>query len=236
MVKMSNPPKHVALIPDGNRRWARANGLKVLLGHSAGVKKFIDFATWSKEFGVKTVTVWALSTENLTNRPSYELKALFNLYTKAARDRKIINQLIENKARLRIVGDISKLPLKLRQALTDLERTTGKYRELTINMLINYGGREDLIYSVQKIANEARRSKRARINAEYVKEHLRTAALPDVDLILRTSGEMRLSGLLPWQATYSELYFAKKYWPDFSKEDFRKAISTFSRRQRRFGK
>lgn len=236
MSKITDPPRHIALIPDGNRRWSRLHRFRLFQGYSMGVNKFIEFATWAKEYGVKTISVWALSTENLKNRTGTELKVLFGLYLRAAKDPKILARLMANKARLRIIGDRSHLPGKLRSALAEIERKTRSYKELTINLLLNYGGKEDIIYSAQQIANDARQHRKIRIDERYIKEHLRTSSVPDVDLVVRTSGEMRLSGLLPWQAAYSELYFAKKYWPDFNKEDFKRAISTFSRRQRRFGK
>ncbi len=236
MKKRLLTPSHIALIPDGNRRWAKINKLHILDGYSIGIKRFGEFARWSREFGVKTLTVWALSTENLRNRSKLELKVLFGLYLKAATDKNYLKDLKENKARLRVIGDMSSLPKKLRDALMDLERQTSMYKDLTINLLINYGGKEDLVYSVQQMSKELKHNKNAKIDEEFVREHLRSAILPDVDLIVRTSGEMRTSGLLPWQGSYSELYFSKKYWPDFGREDFRKAIQTFSQRQRRYGK
>ncbi|MFI5412948.1 MAG: polyprenyl diphosphate synthase [Candidatus Micrarchaeales archaeon] len=236
MAKKITAPSHIALIPDGNRRWSRTHKLQILSGHSTGIDRFIEFAKWSKEFGIKTVSVWALSTENLTGRPPMELRGLFELYVRAARDKKVFEMLKENGAKLRIIGDMSKLPKRLKDALKDIEFKTRTYKEITINLLINYGGKEDLIYSAQQISRAIRQNKNAKIDEEFIKEHLRSSSIPDVDLIVRTSGEMRLSGLLPWQGSYSELYFAKKYWPDFTKEDFRKAIETFSRRRRRFGK
>ncbi len=229
-------PSHIALIPDGNRRWSRTHKLQVLSGHSTGINRFIEFAKWSKEFGIKTVSVWALSTENLTSRPIMELRGLFELYTRAAKDKKMFEMLKENGAKLRIIGDMSMLPKRLKNALEEIEFKTKTYKEITINLLINYGGKEDLLYSMQQASRAIRQNKDAKIDEEFIKEHLRSSSLPDVDLIVRTSGEMRLSGLLPWQGSYSELYFAKKYWPDFTKKDFKKAIETFSKRQRRFGK
>jgi undecaprenyl diphosphate synthase len=236
MKKMLRAPSHIALIPDGNRRWAKIHKLHILNGYSVGIRRFIEFSKWSKEFGVKTLTVWALSTENLKNRSDLELKVLFNLYVKAATDKNVLKDLRANKARLKVIGDVDSLPEKLRNALRNIERQTRTYKDLTINLLVNYGGKEDLVYSVQQMSKEIRGNKRAKIDERFVREHLRSAALPDVDLIVRTSGEMRTSGLLPWQGSYSELYFSKKYWPDFGKEDFRKAIQNFSDRQRRFGK
>ncbi len=232
MRKIPNAPEHLALIPDGNRRWAKKHGLRLQTVYLKGINKFIDFSKWSKEFGIKTITVWALSTENLSNRTALELKVLFYLYTKAAKDKKILQMLKDNGARLRVVGDLSTLPNKLKDALYTLERETARYQECTINMLINYGGKEDLMYSMAKLKSAGAKN----INDKMVRENLRTASLPDVDLVLRTSGEQRVSGLLPWQAAYSELYFAKKYWPDFSRADLRRAIVSYAKRQRRFGK
>lgn len=229
---IANPPRHIALIPDGNRRWAKANGKRLLQAYDFGIKRFIDFAGWSKDLGIRTITVWALSTENLRNRSALELKVLFALYTKAANDKNLRKMLNENGIKLKIVGDIAALPEKLRTSLLDIENKTAEFSNYTINLLINYGGKEDLVYSAQEIA----RSKASKIDEAVVKDHLRTSDIPDVDLIIRTSGEHRLSGLLPWQTAYSELYFAKKYWPDFKRADLKKAVEDYSQRQRRFGK
>ncbi len=223
-------PSHVAIIPDGNRRWARLNKIPLFLGYSKGIKKFVDFAMWSKEFGVKTLTVWGLSSDNMKKRSSLERRVLFELYTKAAKDKKLIKMLADNKVRLNIIGDIGELPKRLRNALADIEERTSKYTDLTINLLINYGGREDIIHSMKLLQKE-----HGKIGEEDVRKNLLTSSVPDVDLIVRTSGEMRLSGLLPWQTAYSELYFAKKYWPEFEKQDFKRAIALFSKRHRRFG-
>ena len=225
-------PKHVALIPDGNRRWAKSHSSLLLQSYKLGIEKFITFATWSKEFGVKTITVWALSTENLRGRNVLELRVLFDLYTRYAKDSVLYAMLKTNGARVKIIGDLTRLPKKLREALLELERKTADFHTMTINMLINYGGQEDIVYSI----NQLKAAGAKHIDEELIKKNLRSASLPEVDLIVRTSGEQRLSGLLPWQTAYSELYFAKKYWPDFGKADFKKALLEFSRRQRRFGK
>lgn len=231
-------PAHVVLIPDGNRRWAHNHQMTLLRGYSLGIKKFIELALWSKKRGVRTLTVWALSTENLKNRTSVELKVLFDLYTRAARDKGILSLLKECRAKMNIIGDLSALPVKLRTALLDMQEESCKYADyFTINLLINYGGKEDLMHSFEEASREvSRRGGHTGMSEELVQKHLRTAGVPDADLVIRTSGEMRLSGLLPWQTAYSELYFTKKYWPEFKKADFRRALDTFSRRQRRFGK
>lgn len=229
-------PAHIALIPDGNRRWSKLHKLKVFAGYRMGIRRFIDFTKWSKEFGVKTLTVWALSTENLRNRSGLELKVLFDLYMKVATDKSILRDLKANGARLRVIGDMNALPKKLRDAFRNVEAQTKMYKDMTINLLVNYGGKDDILYSMQQMSRDIKSNKVTKVDQKYIREHLRSATLPDVDLIVRTSGEMRTSGLLPWQGSYSELYFSNKYWPDFGREDFRKAIQTFSKRQRRFGK
>jgi undecaprenyl diphosphate synthase len=233
---MSYVPKHLALIPDGNRRWSGSHKLQIFNGYQKGVKKFIDFSIWAKGFGVKTLTVWALSTENIKNRSKTEIGILYQLYVNAAKDPQILKTLKDNGARIKIIGNSTLLPKKVKDALQSLEIKTQNYKDFTINLLIGYGGRDDIIYAVKKMYSEAMKGKITEVNEELINESMRTSSLPDVDFIIRTSGEMRLSGFLPWQSDYSELYFAEKYWPDFNKKDLEKALKVFSERQRRFGK
>lgn len=234
--RLSYVPEHLALIPDGNRRWSSSHRLEIFNGYQKGVKKFIDFSIWAKEFGVKTLTVWALSTENIKNRSKAEISVLYRLYVNAARDPKILEKLRSNRARIRVIGNPNLLPKKVKEALQSLERKTMAYKDFTINLLIGYGGRDDMLHAFRKVYNHALQGKISSITESVVMENMRTASLPDVDFIIRTSGEMRLSGFLPWQSDYSELYFAKKYWPDFDKSDLEKALKVFSSRQRRFGR
>jgi undecaprenyl diphosphate synthase len=229
-------PKHVALIPDGNRRWSRNNKLHIMQGYELGINKFIEFAKWSSEFGVKTISVWALSNENIKNRNKNEINVLFNLYLKAAKDKKIINDLIKNKIRFNVIGDLKALPSALRIELHKIEKITKKYNDFSINMLINYSGKNDLVYAAKQISKKIKQGKIKIINDEIIRKNLMSAILSDVDLVIRTSGEMRLSGLLPWQTAYSEFYFEDHYWPDFTKEDYKRALDDYSMRQRRFGK
>lgn len=226
-------PSHVALIPDGNRRWSNKNRLAIFSGYQQGVKKFIDFSMWAKSFGVKTLSVWALSTENIKARSNLELNALYKLYVQAATDPKILEDLRSNQARIKVIGNMHLLPNGVKRALLSLEKRTRLYKDFTINLLIGYGGRDDLMHAVRSISTA---SGSRRITEGTVTEHIRTSSVPNVDLVIRTSGEQRLSGFLPWQTSYSELYFAKKYWPDFKKSDLRKALLEFSERQRRYGK
>lgn len=234
--KINHVPSHLALIPDGNRRWSASNKFKIFAGYQNGVKKFMDFSVWAKGFGVKTLTVWALSTENIKNRSKSEINALYRLYVNAARDPEILETLRRNGARVKIIGNLHMLPKNVRGALQSLETRTKRYKDFTINMLIGYGGKDDMIYAFKKVYNYALHGKIDSLSENLINQCMRTASLPEVDFIIRTSGEMRLSGFLPWQSDYSELYFAKKYWPDFEKKDLEKALTVFSERQRRFGK
>jgi undecaprenyl diphosphate synthase len=230
--KIDPVPSHLALIPDGNRRWARSHSLALRHGYSYGIKKFMDFGMWAKSFGVKTITVWALSTENVKKRSSIELGALYRLYIKSARDPKILARLAKNRTKIRIIGDLNVLPKRLKDALCHIEKVTKEYGDLTINILVGYGGKEDLMHAVRSAQSTAG----GRIDEAFVSKHIRTASVPDVDLIIRTSGEMRLSGFLPWQTSYSELYFAKKYWPEFERHDLETALREYAYRERRFGR
>lgn len=227
-------PSHVALIPDGNRRWSGLHKFALFRGYDNGVKKFIDFSVWAKGFGIKTLTVWALSTENIKSRSKAELAALYGLYVRTAKDPKILEKLRSNGAKVNVIGNLGMLPTRVAKALRYLEKRTEAYKDFTINLLIGYGGRDDLLYAFRGLNGTAGSS--VSVNEDFVRRHIRTASVPDVDLIIRTSGEMRLSGFLPWQSDYSELYFAKKYWPDFERKDLVKALRVFAQRQRRFGR
>ena len=224
-------PDHVALIPDGNRRWSFLHKVALFGGYDKGVRKFIDFSVWAKGFGIKTLTVWALSTENMKNRSKGELAALYMIYVRASTDPKLLETLKRNGSKIIVIGNLSALPVKVARALRLLESRTKAYKEFTINLLIGYGGSDDLVYAFRKLCVGA-----VSVDGEAIRQNIRTASVPDIDLIIRTSGEMRLSGFLPLQSSYSELYFAKKYWPDFEKRDLSRALHVFAKRQRRFGK
>ncbi len=225
-------PLHIAIIPDGNRRWAHANRLNLQMGYNVGIDKVIDVCIWAKNFGVKTVSIWALSKENISERTKGEIGLLYRLYGKAAHSKRILKLLQDNKANVKIIGNMSLLPSKLKDALRAVERQTQMYKDLSINLLVGYGGRDDIAQAVRSLSSENVK----RIDTDTIKSRLMTADVPDVDLIIRTSGERRTSGFLPWQSSYSELYFAKKSWPDFGRDDLKRAIENFNKRQRRFGK
>ncbi|MGC8687478.1 MAG: polyprenyl diphosphate synthase [Candidatus Micrarchaeia archaeon] len=228
-------PSHIALIPDGNRRWARSHKFNLFNGYNLGVKKFVRFSIWAKGLGVKMLTVWALSSENLRNRSKEELSVLFRIYVKAARDPSILRMLKDNQTRVNIIGNLRSLPIEVRKALLELHKKTKDYKDFTINLLIGYGGKDDIVHAARRILNKYR-NRNIDISAEEIERSLITNEVPDVDLVIRTSGEMRTSGLMPWQIAYSELYFSKKYWPDFEKADLVEAVQDYSSRERRFGK
>ena len=234
-MQKANVPKTIALIPDGNRRWASGNKLSVLSGYQLGVKKFIDFSEWCLDYGVRNITVWAFSTENF-NRPKHEVNALFKIYKKAATDPKIIARLHKNKTRFNVIGDRSMLPKDLLVPLEKIEKQTEHYSDRVINMLIGYGGKEDILHAVREYAQSVLRiGKVFTLTDETFKKYLRSYAIPDIDFVIRTSNEERTSGFLPWQIGYSELYFADKLWPDFSRSDLKRAIVEYGKRNRRFG-
>ncbi len=230
----SKGPQHIAIIPDGNRRWARMKGLRLMQGYSMGIDKIIDVGLWAKTLGVKTLSVWALSTENIVGRGRHEISLLFKLYTKAVYDKKILKMLSDNHARVNVIGNLSLLPAKLRRGLLLLQKKTREYKDLSINLLIGYGGRDDIAFALKRLY--ANRILPKHLDSKTIASMLMTATVPDVDLIIRTSGEKRLSGLLPWQSNYSELYFSRKYWPDFSRSDLKRAVDTYKKRERRFGR
>ncbi|MDE1825102.1 MAG: di-trans,poly-cis-decaprenylcistransferase [Candidatus Micrarchaeota archaeon] len=228
-------PKAIALIPDGNRRWALGHKLSMLNGYSLGVKKFIDFSEWCKDYGVKNITVWAFSTENF-KRPKREIDALFNIYERAAKDPEMLQRLQRNQTKFNVIGDRSQLPKGLRSALERLERETRNCTDRVINMLIGYGGKEDILHAAKEYARSVIKiGKVFTLTDSSFKKYLRSYAIPEIDFVIRTSSEERISGFLPWQISYSELYFADKLWPDFSREDLKKALAEYGRRSRRFG-
>jgi len=231
-----NIPKHVGIILDGNRRFARRNGLPPIEGHRIGAKKLEEVLEWCREVGIRCVTVFAFSTENF-RRPPEEVRELMKLFAEkfeaAARD----GRLKEYGVRVRTIGEIESLPPEVREAIRKVEEVTCDHSDYILNVAIGYGGRRELARAVRLICERIERGelRAADVCEELIEENLYTAGLPDPDLIIRTSGEERLSGFLLWQSAYSELYFCEADWPSFSKLDFLRAIRTYQSRQRRFG-
>lgn len=226
---MESKIQHLAIIMDGNRRWAKTRGLPPFEGHRAGYKKIEEMLNWCRDAGIKILTLFAFSTENW-QRPKEEVDFLMKLFLLAlTRD---IKKLHKNKVRVRIIGRREGLPEKLKEAIKKSEELTKNNGGGTLNLAINYGGRPELADAFKKIAKNPPEE----ITEETISQNLYTAGLPDPDLIIRTSGEQRLSGFLTWQSAYSELLFINHHWPEFSKEDFDAALADFANRQRRFGR
>lgn len=227
-------PKVLALIPDGNRRWAMKHNLSFFNGYNLGVNKFIDFADWCKDYGINNITVWAFSTENF-RRSKVEKDALFNIYRKVATDKDLLARLHDNRTRISIVGNKLLLPKDLAGALHRIEVETESYKARVINMLIAYGGRDDVLHAASGIVKDALKRGVGKVDESLFRSYMFSSNIPDIDLVIRTSGEARLSGFMPWQAGYSELYFSKKLWPDFARSDLEDAIEDYGNRKRRFG-
>ncbi len=229
----SSLPRSLALIPDGNRRWAKAHGLSIMQGYELGVERFLDFSRWCKDYGIKNVTVWALSTENIRRSPS-EVKVLFNIYRKAVKDRKLLERLQNEGIRPNIISNKKLIPKDLAVAFNDLQEKTKDNKNGVLNILVGYGGKDDLVHAMKAAVGLAQKG--MDIDADAFARCLLSNQVPEIDFIIRTSGEKRLSGLMPWQTSYSELYFCNKLWPDFGRKDLRAALSEYSSRNRRFGK
>ncbi len=231
MVKKPAIPRHVGLIMDGNGRWAKKRHKPRNFGHSAGMDAMIKLAAHAKELGVKYFTVYALSTENLKNRPKDELDGLFDLLRKYFS--KNIKELYANGAAVKVIGDISPLPEDVKTLLSDGEKNSPKDAEFTLTFAINYGARSEIVRAAERLV--AKRLDGVEITEQSFSESLDTAGLPDPDLIIRTGGEIRLSNFLLWQAAYAELYFSPVLFPDFGCDELDKALAEFSMRNRRFG-
>lgn len=223
--------KHLGIIPDGNRRWAKARGLPKFEGHRRGYEKFKQVGEWAQERGIETLTFYAFSTENW-KRSKQEVSYLMNLFREMMK-RDILG-LHKRGIRLRVIGAIAELAKDLQRLIADAMAMTKQNRRSTLNVAINYGGRSEILQAVRNLLR--RRLQPAEVTEASFSRALFTAGEPDPDLIIRTSGEKRLSGFLTWQSAYSELHFVKKHWPDFSERDLDAALSEYARRQRRFGR
>jgi undecaprenyl diphosphate synthase len=227
-------PRHVAIIMDGNRRWARANGLPALEGHRRGIIALRNVTRVASDLGVQIVTVYGFSTENW-RRDSKEIAFLFDLCVYFARTE--LAELQRNNVRVRVIGDWQALPDRSRRALRHLQTATAANAGLVLNLAVNYSSRSELERAVRAIANDVASGALApeRIDDELISSYLYTAGVPDPDLLIRPGGEQRLSNFLLYQAAYTELVMSDVFWPDFSGDHFAQAVREFSRRQRRFG-
>ncbi|MEW5907619.1 MAG: isoprenyl transferase [Patescibacteria group bacterium] len=224
-------PKHIAIIMDGNRRWAEKRGLPSIVGHKKGYLNFKKIAEACDKLGIKILTVYAFSTENW-QRSKTEVSYLMKLFEEnIKKERKFFNK---NNIRFNVIGQIEKLPEKLRKIVCEVMEKTKENKKRIINVAISYGGRAEIINVIKKILE--RKVPSDKIDEKIFEEYLYTAGQKNPDLIIRTGGEKRLSGFLTWQSVYSELYFSDKLWPDFNERDLKEAIQEFQKRQRRFGR
>lgn len=230
-------PKHVAIIMDGNRRYSKIQGnMDVIKGHEKGVDTLEKVLDWTIELGIEIVTVYAFSTENF-NRPEHEVKGLMNLFVKNFK--RLVNheKIHKNEVKVKVVGKLDLIPEDVLEAIEDAEKATEHYNKRQLNIAIGYDGRVEIVDSIKKIAEEVKEGKLnpEDITEDDVSKNLYTAGLDDPNLIIRTSGEERLSGFLLWQSSYSELYFCDTLWPQLRKVDFLRAIRSYQERERRFG-
>ena len=224
-------PQHVAIIMDGNGRWALSRGLPRLAGHKAGTENLRRIIRSTVEFGIKYLTIYAFSMENW-GRPPDEVKGLIYILQDVIDHE--LNELHKEGVQLRHIGRLEKLNPRIQKKVLKAIELTRNNDRLILNVAFNYSGRDEIVYAIQQIINAGISSKD--MTDEIVNKYLFTAGIPDPDLIIRTSGELRLSNFLIWQGAYSEWYISSKYWPDFDKEEYRRALESFASRDRRYGK
>ena len=237
-IKGKQVPSHIGLILDGNRRWAKVRGLPDIVGHEFGAKVAEELLSWGKDLGIKTITLYVLSTENL-KRDQNEVQHIFNLLEEYLEKVKVNRDLHEKKVRVKFIGKLSLLPKNIQDLIKEIEESTSGYNSFFLNLAIAYGGRQEIVDMVKTIAKDVSEGKMKieDINQQSISEYLYTSHLPnpEPDMVIRTSGEERLSGFLLWQSAYSELIFFDVYWPDFRKIDLMRAIRIYQNRSRRFG-
>ena len=235
-IKQQPVPKHIALIMDGNRRFAEDLELTPEAGHIFGKEKIEEVLDWCFDLNIKVLTVYAFSTENFY-REENEVKTIMKLCKEELDKAKNDSRIHSNKVKIRVLGHLESLPKNLKKSAEEIIECTKNYDNYFFNVALAYGGREEIIRAIQHIANDVRSGNLSieNISEDIVSSYLYTNGLPDPDLILRTSGEERISNFLLWQLAYSELYFSDVYWPAFQKRDFLKAIKNYQLRKRRYG-
>lgn len=227
-IALSKLPEHVAVIMDGNGRWAKKRSLPRVFGHKQGVKTVKEIVKASASLGIKVLTLYAFSTENW-KRPASEIEALFSLLISFLNSE--FDELHSNGIKLRILGDLEKFPENIRTSVTKACEKTAGNSKMELNIALNYGARQEIIRAFGKLGQAGITNP----SEEDVAKFLYTAGQPDPDLLIRTSGELRISNFLLWQIAYSEIYVTDKLWPDFKKEDLEEAIAEFQKRERRYG-
>lgn len=234
-IDLEKLPRHIAIIMDGNGRWARKHNRPRVFGHKNGVSAVRESAEASAELGVEVLTLYAFSTENW-KRPKNEVNALMELLVESIHNE--ISTLMDNDIRLNTIGDIQSLPEKCYNELLSAIHKTRNNTRMTMNVALNYSGKWDITQAIKKIAGEVKEGKvdAEKMECQDIDQYLSTAGMPDVELMIRTSGEQRISNFLLWQTAYAEFYFTPVLWPDFSKKDLYEAILDYQCRERRFGK
>lgn len=225
-------PFHLGIIIDGNRRWAKKRGLPSFEGHRRGLDRVNKIGEWCRKRGVKILTLYTFSTENW-NRSKKEVSYLMKLFERAL-SRRNIKELFQKGIKLQVIGQRERLPKSLQKKIEEAEELTKKGKKGILNLAISYGGRPEIVQTIKNIIKK--KVPVSKITENLINKNLWTTGLPEPDLIIRTGGAQRLSNFLTWQSIYSELYFTKKYWPEFTEKDLDEALSDYSRRQRRFGR
>lgn len=228
-------PKHLAIIMDGNGRWAKQKGMLRAIGHENGTKAVRTTVESCAKLGIENLTLYAFSTENW-NRPKLEVDTLMKLLVSSLK--KEINTLLDNNIKLNAIGNLSLLPKKVYKELQEVINLTSKNTHMNLTLALSYGSREELVTAVKEISNKVKNNiiSEESIDQSVINKHLYTHNLPDVDLLIRTSGEQRISNFLLWQIAYAELYFTPVLWPDFTEQHLSEAIIEYQKRERRFGK
>lgn len=225
-------PAHVAIIMDGNGRWAKKRGMPRTFGHTQGARVAETILEDAADLGIRYLTLYAFSTENWS-RPEAEVSALMNLLRKYMKTS--LERCNRNNVRVRVIGDKSMLSKDLQESIEELEQATASNTRIGFQIAINYGGRDEIVRAIKRASQEGLLSDPAKIDDTVINDHLDTAGIPDPDLLIRTCGEQRISNFLLWQLAYSEFYFTDKAWPDFNKAELEKAIDAFNHRERRYG-
>ncbi|MBG6110469.1 undecaprenyl diphosphate synthase [Flavobacterium sp. CG_23.5] len=234
-IDATNLPKHLAIIMDGNGRWAKQKGLLRALGHESGTKSVKVIIEASAKLGIEFLTLYAFSTENW-NRPKLEVETLMKVLINSLKKELVTLQ--KNNIKLNAIGNLEKLPKSAQKELLDVINKTKDNTKMTLTLALSYGSREELVSAVKNICSKVKNNIISidTIDDSIINEHLYTQNLPDVDLLIRTSGEHRISNFLLWQIAYAELYFTDILWPDFKEQDLYEAIISYQKRERRFGK
>lgn len=234
-INLQKVPQHVAIIMDGNGRWAKSKGMERIFGHRNALNSVRDSIEAAAEIGVKAITLYAFSTENW-NRPKIEVNALMKLLISSLK--KELPTFQKNNVKVNAIGDLDSLPQKAKKTLQEVFELTKTNSKITLTLALSYGSREEIVNTIKNISKKVVNNQLLieEIDEKIINNHLYTFNLPDVDLMIRTSGEQRISNFLLWQMAYAELYFTNVLWPDFRKSDFFDAIIEYQNRERRFGK